>query len=234
MPLLEVEGLCSHYGDLQALFDLSFEIGEGEVFALIGANGAGKSTLIHAICGLGSRRIGRIDFDRRPVHRLPAEQIARLGIALVPEGRLLFASLTVEENLRMGAHTRRPGPWSLEKIYSLFPILREFRNRPATALSGGQQQMVSIGRALMANPKLLLCDEISLGLAPIVIEQIYRSLADIRAQGVSVLLVEQDVARACSVADHVYCLLKGRMTLSGRPDAFSAAQIGAAYFGEGG
>ncbi len=232
MPLLEVQGLCSHYGDLQALFDLSLQIGEGEVFALIGANGAGKSTLIHAICGLGSRAVGTIAFDGEPIQRLPAERIARRGIALVPEGRLLFSSLTVEENLRMGANTRRAGPWSLATVYALFPILHEFRNRPSTALSGGQQQMVSIGRALMANPRLLLCDEISLGLAPIVIEQIYRSLADIRAQGLSVLLVEQDVARACSVADHVYCLLKGRKTLSGRPGEFSADQIGAAYFGE--
>jgi len=232
MPLLEVQGLCSHYGDLQALFDLSLTIGEGEVFALIGANGAGKSTLINAICGMGSRRVGTIEFDGQAIHRLPAEEIAKRGIALVPEGRMLFASLTVEENLRMGANTRRSGPWSLDKIYELFPILREFRNRPSTALSGGQQQMVSIGRALMANPRLMLCDEISLGLAPIVIEQIYRSLGDIRAQGLSVLLVEQDVARARSVANHVYCLLKGRMTLSGRPDEFSSAQISAAYFGE--
>jgi branched-chain amino acid transport system ATP-binding protein len=231
MPLLEVDSLCSHYGDLQALFDLSLAVGEGEVIALIGANGAGKSTLINAVAGLGSRQSGRIVFDGRTIESLPAERIAHLGIALVPEGRMLFPSLTVEENLRMGANTRRPGHWSLATVYALFPILKEFRQRPATSLSGGQQQMVSIGRALMSNPRLMLCDEISLGLAPVVIEQIYRSFADIRAQGLSLLVVEQDVTRACAVADHVYCLLKGRMTLSGRPDELSAAQIGAAYFG---
>jgi branched-chain amino acid transport system ATP-binding protein len=231
MPLLDVQGLSSHYGDLQALFDLSLQVGKGEVIALIGANGAGKSTLISAIAGLGSRKVGRILFDGQPIHQLPAERIAHLGIALVPEGRLLFPSLTVEENLIMGSNTRRQGHWSLSTVYALFPILKEFRLRPATSLSGGQQQMVSIGRALMSNPRLMLCDEISLGLAPIVIEQIYRSFADIRSQGLSLLVVEQDVSRACAVADHVYCLLKGRMTLSGKPAELSPARIGAAYFG---
>lgn len=231
MPLLEVRDLSSRYGDLQALFDLSLAVGEGEVVALIGANGAGKSTLINAICGLGASPTGRIVFDGQPIEAMPAERIAHLGIALVPEGRMLFPSLSVEENLRMGAHTRRPGPWSLASVYALFPILEEFRHRPATSLSGGQQQMVSIGRALMANPRLMLCDEISLGLAPVVIEQIYRSFADIRAQGLSLLVVEQDVTRACAVADRVYCLLKGRITLEGRPADLSVAQIGAAYFG---
>lgn len=231
MALLDVAGLSSYYGDLQALFDLSLRVEQGQVIAMIGANGAGKSTLISAIAGLGARRAGTIHFDGLPIHRLPAETIARLGIALVPEGRLLFPSLTVEENLRMGATTQRPGPWSLARVYELFPVLREFRNRPSTSLSGGQQQMVSIGRALMSNPRLLLCDEVSLGLAPIVIEQIYRSFADLRAQGLSLLIVEQDVARACKVADHVYCLLKGRMTLSGAPSTLSPAQISDAYFG---
>jgi branched-chain amino acid transport system ATP-binding protein len=231
MPLLEVQHLDSCYGDLQALFDLSLQVGQGEVIALIGANGAGKSTLIHAIAGLGSRQAGRILFDGQPIDTMSAERIAHLGIALVPEGRLLFPSLTVEENLRMGSNTQRAGHWTLDTVYALFPILQEFRHRPSTALSGGQQQMVSIGRALMSNPRLMLCDEISLGLAPIVIEQIYRSFADIRSQGMSLLVVEQDVSRACAVADYVYCLLKGRMTLSGKPADLSSAQIGAAYFG---
>lgn len=231
MPLLDVRGLSSHYGDLQALFDLSLKIEEGQVIALIGANGAGKSTLINAIAGLGSRKVGEILFDGQSIHRLPAEKIAHLGIALVPEGRMLFASLTVEENLIMGSNTRRTGHWSLPTVYALFPMLKEFRTRAATSLSGGQQQMVSIGRALMSNPRLMLCDEISLGLAPIVIEQIYRSFADIRSQGLSLLVVEQDVTRACAVADHVYCLLKGRMTLSGKPAGLTSAQIAAAYFG---
>ena len=231
MALLEVSGLSSHYGDLQALFDLALQVDEGQVVALIGANGAGKSTLISAIAGLGSRSTGTIRFDGQMIQQLPAERIAHLGVALVPEGRQLFASLSVEENLRMGSNTRRAGPWSLDKVYALFPMLKEFRHRPSTSLSGGQQQMVSIGRALMANPRLMLCDEISLGLAPIVIEQIYRSFADIRAQGLSLLIVEQDVARACKAADHVYCLLKGRITLAGKPASLSQAQIGAAYFG---
>lgn len=231
MPLLEVDQLSCHYGDLQAIFDLSLKIEPGQVVALIGANGAGKSTLISAVTGLGNSRSGSVHFDGQPIHGLPAEQIARLGVALVPEGRQLFPSLSVEENLVMGGTTGRKGPWNLERVYTLFPILREFCNRPSTSLSGGQQQMVSIGRALMANPRLMLCDEISLGLAPIVIEQIYRSIDDIRAEGMSLLIVEQDVSRACKVADHVYCLLKGRIMLSGAPDQLSPAQIAAAYFG---
>jgi branched-chain amino acid transport system ATP-binding protein len=231
MALLEVAGLSSHYGDLQALFDLSLAVEAGQAVALIGANGAGKSTLISAIAGIGTRSVGSIRFDGQAIERVPAERIARLGVALVPEGRQLFASLTVEENLRMGGHTRRPGPWSLDTVYRLFPVLNDFKERLATSLSGGQQQMVAIGRALMANPRLMLCDEISLGLAPIVIEQIYRSFAEIRAGGTALLIVEQDVARACRVADHVYCLLKGRITLSGRPAELSHAQISAAYFG---
>lgn len=231
MPLLEVRDLCSHYGDLQALFDLSLDVGEGEATALIGANGAGKSTLIRAIAGLGRRSRGTVRFDGQAIEAEPAERIARRGIALVPEGRMLFASLTVEENLRMGALCGRAGHWNLATVYALFPILREFRHRPATRLSGGQQQMVSIGRALMANPRLMLCDEISLGLAPVVIAQIYRAFGDIQAQGTALLIVEQDVTRACRIAQRVYCLLKGRVTLAGRTSDFSAQQIANAYFG---
>jgi branched-chain amino acid transport system ATP-binding protein len=231
MPLLEVRALCSHYGDLQALFDLSLDVGEGEATALIGANGAGKSTLIRAIAGLGRRSRGTVRFDGQAIEAEPAERIARRGIALVPEGRMLFASLTVEENLRMGALCGRAGHWNLATVYALFPILREFRHRPATRLSGGQQQMVSIGRALMANPRLMLCDEISLGLAPVVIAQIYRAFGDIQAQGTALLIVEQDVTRACRIAQRVYCLLKGRVMLAGRASDFSAQQIANAYFG---
>lgn len=231
MPLLEVRDLCSHYGDLQALFDLSLDVGEGEATALIGANGAGKSTLIRAIAGLGRRSRGTVRFDGQAIEAEPAERIARRGIALVPEGRMLFASLTVEENLRMGALCGRAGHWNLATVYALFPILREFRHRPATRLSGGQQQMVSIGRALMANPRLMLCDEISLGLAPVVIAQIYRAFGDIQAQGTALLIVEQDVTRACRIAQRVYCLLKGRVMLAGRASDFSAQQIANAYFG---
>jgi branched-chain amino acid transport system ATP-binding protein len=231
MPLLEVDHLNCHYGDLQAIFNVSLRIETGQVVALIGANGAGKSTLISAITGLNSSKSGSVCFDGRNITTWPAEAVAKLGLALVPEGRLLFPSLSVEENLIMGTTTGRPGPWSLDRVYALFPILREFRLRPATCLSGGQQQMVSIGRALMANPRLMLCDEISLGLAPIVVGQIYRAFDEIRAEGMSLLIVEQDVARACAMADQVYCMLKGKVMLSGAPSHLGQEEIAAAYFG---
>lgn len=232
MPLLELESVEVFYGDLQAVFGVSLSLAEGEALALIGANGAGKSTLLGAITGLVPASAGAIRFDGQSIAELPAEKIAALGIALVPEGRLLFPSLSVEENLLMGTLTRRVGPWSLEAVYGLFPMLREMRLRPATRLSGGQQQMVAIGRALMSNPRLLLCDELSLGLAPLVIEEIYRAFGRIRAEGLSVILVEQDVARACKVSEQLLCLLKGRTTLAGSVAQFSHGRIAAAYFGE--
>jgi branched-chain amino acid transport system ATP-binding protein len=232
MPLLELHSLNLYHGDLQAVFDLSLTLEQGEALALIGANGAGKSTLLSAMVGLVSARSGRMQFDGQSITGLATQEIARQGIALVPEGRLLFPSLTVEENLLMGQMTRRSGPWNLAAVYELFPILREFRNRPATRLSGGQQQMVAIGRALMSNPRVLLCDELSLGLAPLVVEEIYRAFKRIRSDGLSIILVEQDVARACAVSDRMICLLKGRVTLTGRSDAVSQSRIAAAYFGE--
>ncbi|WP_307867110.1 ABC transporter ATP-binding protein [Variovorax sp. E3] len=200
--------------------------------ALIGANGAGKSTLLNAIVGLLPARAGSVRFDGRALGGMPAERIAALGIAMVPEGRLLFPSLTVEENLRMGALTRRGGPWNLASVYALFPMLRGLSQRPATSLSGGQQQMVAVGRALMSNPRLLLCDELSLGLAPLVVEEIYRAFERIRADGMAIVLVEQDVARACAVSDSMLCLLKGRVTLAGAVAGVSHQRIAAAYFGE--
>src|SRR5207249_5588157 len=210
MPLLDVRGLDAFYGDFQALFGLTLSVDAGETVALIGANGAGKSTFLRCLVGLMSARRGEISFAGEPIAGLPAERISRLGLSLVPEGRLLFPSLTVEENLMMGALNRRPGAWTLETVYELFPILRERRRQSPSSLSGGQQHMVAIGRALMSNPKLLLFDEISLGLAPMVIEQIYQSFGRIRASGASIVLVEQDVKRAAGAADRVYCLLKGR------------------------
>lgn len=229
--LLEVSAADACYADLQALFGVSIDLAEGEVVALIGANGAGKSTLLKAIVGLMPCRRGEIRLAGAAISSMPAERIAQLGIAMVPEGRRLFASLSVEENLLMGTVAARQGHWNLERVYELFPMLRDFRRRPATQLSGGQQQMVAIGRALMANPRVLLCDELSLGLAPVVIELIYRSFAQIRAQGLSIVLVEQDVTRARAAADRIYCMLKGRITLAGRAADCSRDDISRAYFG---
>ncbi|MDE2397616.1 MAG: ABC transporter ATP-binding protein [Burkholderiales bacterium] len=232
MALLELDSLDVFHGDLQALFGVSLALEAGEVLALIGANGAGKSTLLQTVAGLlVASRPQALRFDGEAIGARPAEVLARAGIALVPEGRMLFPSLSVEENLLMGTLTRRPGPWNLARAYELFPVLEEFRKRPATSLSGGQQQMVAVARALLSNPRLLLCDEISLGLAPLVVEQIYQSLARVRASGLAIVLVEQDVSRACAAADRVCCLLEGRVTLQGVADAFSPAQISHAYFG---
>jgi branched-chain amino acid transport system ATP-binding protein len=203
MTLLEVRALDAFYGDFQALFDLGLDVEAGETVALVGANGAGKTTFLKCLVGLLASKQGEIRFAGDDIARKPAERISRLGLSLVPEGRLLFPSLTVEENLMMGALNRRPGFWTLQTVYDLFPILRERRRQSPDALSGGQQHMIAIGRALMSNPKLLLCDEISLGLAPVVIEQIYRSFARIRAGGASIVLVEQDVKRAAAAADRV-------------------------------
>ncbi|KQV90491.1 ABC transporter ATP-binding protein [Rhizobacter sp. Root1221] len=233
MPtLLQLDELDVFHGDLQAVFGVSLQVGAGEALALIGANGAGKSTLLRAVTGLTPARRGGLRFDGQSLAGWSAERIATLGIALVPEGRQLFSSLTVEENLLMGTLVRRPGRWNLTTVYALFPVLSEFRHRPATLLSGGQQQMVAIGRALMANPKLLLCDELSLGLAPVVVDEIYRAFARIRGEGLAIVLVEQDVARACAASDRLVCLLKGRVTLAGVSQGQPRGRIAAAYFGE--
>jgi len=232
MALLALDTVAVYHGDLQAVFDVSLQVDAGQALALIGANGAGKTTLLRAITGLTPPRRGSIRFDDRDLVGLPPERIAVLGIAMVPEGRLLFPALSVEENLLMGTLTRRVGPWSLQRVYELFPALSEMRDRSAMRLSGGQQQMVAIGRALMANPRLLLCDELSLGLAPMVVEEIYRAFARIRGDGLAIVLVEQDVARACAVSDVMLCLLKGRVTLTGASAQVPRERIAAAYFGE--
>ena len=232
MALVDIKGLEAFYGDMQALFGIDLSLAQGECLALVGANGAGKSTLLRCLTGLIANKTGSISFAGRPIDRAAAELIAREGIAMVPEGRMLFASLSVEENLMMGRLTGRQGHWTLERVFGLFPILRERRNQGAPTLSGGQQQMLAIGRALMANPKVLLCDEISLGLAPIVVGQIYESFADIRKEGTALLIVEQDIQRAASVADRVVCLLKGRVTLEAPARDLDFARLTAAYFGE--
>jgi len=231
MTLLEVSGLNAFYGDLQAIQGLDFSVAEKESVALLGANGAGKSTFLRSLVGLIETKSGTIRFADRDISNVEAENIAGLGLGMVPEGRMLFDTLTVEENLLMGTLTRRAGSWTLRRVFDLFPMLEERRAARPAQLSGGQQQMVAIGRALMANPRLLLCDEISLGLAPVVVDQIYRSFADIRAEGTALVLVEQDVKRAYAAADRVYCLLKGRVSLSAAAKDVSLAQLTQAYFG---
>ena len=231
MTLLEVEALDAFYGDFQALFGLAVRVEAGETVALIGANGAGKSTFLKCLVGLLETKRGAIRFAGQPIEREPAERISRLGLTLVPEGRLLFPSLTVEENLMMGALNQRPGSWTRQRVYDLFPVLAERRRQMPNALSGGQQHMVAIGRALMSNPRLLLCDEISLGLAPMVVDQIYQSFAKIKSEGASIVLVEQDVKRAVGAADRIYCLLKGRVTLQGPARRVGLDQLSRAYFG---
>ena len=230
--LLEITGLTAFYGDFQALFGVDLTVGEGEALAIIGANGAGKSTLMRSISGVLPNAPGMVRFEGRPIGALPSNDIVAQGIAMVPEGRKLFPSLTVEENLLIGRYGRRTaGPWDLRAIFELFPVLAERRGQASTSLSGGQQQMVAIGRALMSNPRLLLCDEISLGLAPVVIRDIYAALPRIRASGAAVVVVEQDIGQALRVADRVCCMMEGRITLEGTPESLSREAIHEAYFG---
>jgi branched-chain amino acid transport system ATP-binding protein len=232
MALLEAHRLAAFYGDFQALYGIDLELKERETVAIIGANGAGKSTFLKTVAGMLPATAESVVFDGRPIGGLPVAEIVRRGISLVPEGRRLFPSLSVEENLRIGAYGRREaGYWSLERLYDLFPALAGRRAAPSQTLSGGEQQMAAIGRALMANPRVLLCDEISLGLAPIVIRGIYAALPRIKANGASVILVEQDIVQALKVADRVYCFQEGRLTLVGRPCELSRESIHRAYFG---
>jgi branched-chain amino acid transport system ATP-binding protein len=230
--LLSVSALDAFYGDFQALFGIDFELQQGEAVAVIGANGAGKSTLLKSLAGLVRNRPEAIRFAGRKIGDSPAATIVRFGLALVPEGRQLFPSLTVEENLLIGAYGgERTSPWDLQAVYRMFPVLQERRRSAVTVLSGGQQQMVAIGRGLMSNPSVLLCDEISLGLAPIVVEDIYRMLPRIRGNGTAIVVVEQDIARALRSTDRFYCLQEGRVTLAGRPADTDQDAIRAAYFG---
>ena len=232
MALLETHRLTARYGDFQALFGIDFELREGETVAIIGANGAGKSTFLKAVTGLLPALPESVRLDGRPIGGLPPAEIVRLGISLVPEGRRLFPSLSVEENLLIGAYGRREaGYWTLARLYELFPRLAERRKAPSQSLSGGEQQMAAIGRALMSNPRVLLCDEISLGLAPIVIRDIYAALPRIKANGASVILVEQDIVQAMQVASRVYCFQEGRVSLADRPADLKREQIHTAYFG---
>ena len=229
--MLETNALTAFYGDYQALFGIDIRISPGEVVAVIGANGAGKTTSMRAITGMLPCESEMVRWKGEPIGHLRADQIASLGIAMVPEGRQLFPSLTVEENLMIGGRSRRPGVWNIEALYELFPVLSERRKQASTSLSGGQQQLTAIGRALMSNPEVILFDEISLGLAPIVIQQVYEALPNIINQGVAAIIVEQDINRALSVSDRVYCLSEGRVALEGASGDVTRDAITCAYFG---
>lgn len=231
MTLLSVDHVDARYGDFQALFDVSLAVREGETLAVIGANGAGKSTLLKTIAGLLRPARGEVTFNGQAVGALPAHRRVAMGISMAPEGRRLFPSLTVEDNLLVGAYSGRSGPWNVAAVCRLFPLVAERRSRLAARLSGGEQQAVAIGRALMSNPRLLLLDEVSLGLAPVVVEQLYAALPQIAASGTTVLLVEQDVRQALRVADRIQCLLEGRTVLEGTAGSLTREQIAAAYFG---
>ena len=231
MSLLEVEQLNLRHGLLEAVRDFTLGIAEGETVALVGANGAGKTTLLRAIAGAHRPSAGTISFDGANITRVPAYRRVQMGIALVPEGRRLFPALTVEENLLVAAQRRRPGRWNVETVIEAFPMLDQLRGQRAATLSGGQQQAAAIGRALITNPRLLLLDEVSLGLAPLAVEDVYRSLATVIAEGSTVVLVEQDLTRAAAVADRVVCMLEGRIVLEGAGGELTREQITEAYFG---
>jgi branched-chain amino acid transport system ATP-binding protein len=232
--LLDLDQLDVGYGDFQALFGIDLHVAEAETVSIIGANGAGKSTLLKSIVGLVQPMRGDIRYDGVSIASTPAHQRVAQGIALVPEGRRIFASLSVEENIVIGGDVGRPGPWNKQRVLEAFPLLTRLLNRTGEGLSGGERQTLAIARALMANPRLLLLDEVSLGLAPIVVRQVYEAVPVIKAQGTTVLIVEQDVNQALAVADRFYCLLEGRIALTGTPREVSKEQITEAYFGMSG
>ena len=230
-PLLVVRDLVVHHGQLRAISGISLTVFPGEVYALIGANGAGKSTMLRTIAGLNQPSAGSISYDGKDVTGLRPEKRAAAGIVMVPEGRRLFPSLSLEDNLKVGMSYARKGPWNISRVYDLFPWMKERRGQKTAQMSGGEQQSVAIGRALVANPRLLLLDELSLGLAPVIVQRIYAMLPQILESGITVLLVEQDVSQALRVASHIQCLLEGHTTLEGRPSEVTAEQVEAAYFG---
>lgn len=238
-PLLTIAGLSAYYGELRAIYDVALDIRQGDILAIIGANGAGKSTLLKSVVGLMNRGQaahirGRVEFRGQRLDRMTTEQIVDAGVTLVPEGRRLFARMSVEDNLRAGAflpRLRATADRRLGDIFNLFPRLRERRTQIVSQMSGGEQQMVAIGRALMSSPQLILFDELSLGLAPSVVDDIYRKVHDIHASGVTCVVIEQDMRRALSVANHVCVMLEGSIVLEGRPGDLSEAEITAAYFG---
>ena len=229
--VLETKNLNAYYGDFQALFEVSIDLFEGEIIAIIGANGAGKSTFMRSVTGLIDRIDNEINYKGSSIKGLRADEIAKKGLAMVPEGRKLFPSLSVEENLLIGGQIKRLGPWELNTVYELFPDLYDKRNIPSNLLSGGQQQMAAIGRALMSNPDVILFDEISLGLAPIIIKSIYQNLPKVIQKGMSAIIVEQDISKALEISDRVYCLQEGRIALFGESQQLTRQEISKAYFG---
>jgi len=231
-PLLSIEGLSVYYEQFRALHGVDIVVEQGEIVSIIGANGAGKSSLLKAIVAQVDRVEGRILFAGEDIAKRATPAIVASGVALVPEGRRLFPTLTVEENLEIGWQTGRRGDGiSLDEVFHLFPVLRDKRRQLARQLSGGQQQMVALGRGLLADPRLLLCDEISLGLAPAVVNDLYSLLLSINRRGIGMLLVEQDTRRSLAIASRFYCLLEGRISLSGRPGDFDRDTITRHYFG---
>ena len=230
-PLLVVEGVSVFYGKFRAIDHVDITVGAGEIVSIIGANGAGKSTLLKAIIGQADRVEGRISFAGNDIIGRNTEAIVASGVMLVPEGRRLFPSLTVEENLRLGWDVGRKGEFGFGDVWRQFPMLAEKRRQKAGSLSGGQQQMVALGRALLANPRLLLCDEISLGLAPLVVNELYTLIPEIKQRGIGILIVEQDIERSLAVADRFYCLLEGKVSLAGRPSEVTRDLVMKHYFG---
>jgi branched-chain amino acid transport system ATP-binding protein len=229
--ILELEAVDIRYGDFQAVFGVDLAVSRGEAVAIIGANGAGKSTILNTVAGLVPLHGGRLTYRGQPLDDVAAHLRVAMGISLVPEGRRIFESLTVEENLLIGAYSRRPGPWDADSVLQAFPLLERLLGRNTSGLSGGERQALAIARSLMSNPDLILLDEVSLGLAPIVVKQVYAAIPAIRDQGTTVLVVEQDVNQALAVADRFYCLLEGRVSLTGTPESVDRARITDAYFG---
>lgn len=234
MPVLEVQNLDVYYGELQALFNVSLEVHRGRIVSVLGANGAGKSTLLKSISGLLENRSGRILFDGKRIDGLPPHRIVDMGLSLVPEGRKIFSSLTVRENLMIGSYSpkaRTKSRETLENILTLFPPLDARISQKGTDLSGGEQQMLAIGRALMSCPRFIIFDEISLGLSPLVVKELYRAVKKINQEGMSVVLVEQDVRRSLKAADFTYIFQEGKITLQGNPRHLTEETVKKAYFG---
>jgi branched-chain amino acid transport system ATP-binding protein len=231
MTLLSLSGVDARYGDFQALFGIDLHVEEGETVSIIGANGAGKSTLLKTICGVLPPAAGSVTYNGTSLGGSPPNSRLAMGISMVPEGRRIFPSLSVDENLLIGAYSKRPGEWTKQKVYDAFPLLQPLAQRSGAKLSGGEQQALAIGRALMSNPRLLLLDEVSLGLAPVVVKQVYAAIPTIKAQGTTLLIVEQDINQALAVADRYACLLEGRISLSGSASDADRSAITDAYFG---